>query len=176
VTTLVDPTAAAHQERPTAAGLRTRRPRVGLVDGMLHKVGRWGQGMLDAAQAVLAARLPGATFGRESLNPLDNPPPQLWAAHLAARYDAVVMTGGDCLTCVSRGVRDAIWAEIAGMPSVVICPAAVEPVVRQVCACYGMAGLPVCLVAESLFGRSRAEIARLVTPYLADLPEHLLRQ
>lgn len=176
MTALVDPTATAHQPRPLAPPLTAPRPRIGLVDGTLNKASRWGQGMLDAAESVLAARLPAARFGRESLNPLENPPPQLWADAMADRYDAVVVTGGDCVTCMSRGVRDAVWAELRGLPAVVVCTAAVDEIVRQVCTTYGMPDLPVCRVWESLFGLPRPEIARLVTPYLDDLPDHLLHR
>lgn len=174
MTVLVDPTASRHRSRPLAPRLRTERPRIGLVDGTLNKASLWGQGMLDAAEEVLRADRPGATFAREPLNPLENPPPELWAEAMAARYDAIVMTGGDCITCMSRGARDAIWAQRRGMPSVVVCTAAVEPIVRQVGTAYGLLDLPVCQVRESLFGLPRDEIARLVRPYLDDLPGALL--
>jgi hypothetical protein len=175
MTALIDPTAPRHHHRKPASRRLGTSPRVGLVDGMLNKRGGWGQGMLDAAEAVLRSRFPLARFARESINPLDNPPPDLFAAAMAEHYDALVVVGGDCVTCVSRGVRDAIWAELAGLPSAVVCTAAVEEVVRHVCATYGMPALRVFQVRESLIGQSRERIATLVAPYLDELPDALTR-
>jgi hypothetical protein len=167
--TLIDPTGTRHYDRPLCPRSLGAEPRIGLVDGTLNKGSHWGQGMLDAAEANLRTRLPGAVFGRVSLNPLDNPPPDLWAASMATRHDALVVVGGDCVTCMSRGIRDAIWAELAGLPSAVVCTAAVEEIVRQVCVTYGMPALHVFRVRESLFGQAREKIAELVTPYIGGL-------
>lgn len=172
---LVDPTAARHRPRPVSPGLPPgSAPHVGLVDGTLNKASAWGRGMLDAAQAALAATFPLATFGAESLDPLANEPPDRWAAGMTARYGAVVVSAGDCVTCTTRGVRDAVWVEAAGTPAVVVYTAAVDEVVAQVCATYGMPGLRACAVHASLFGLPRAEIAAATAPFVADLGRLLL--
>lgn len=172
---LIDPTAARHRPRPVARGFPAgSAPHVGLVDGTLNKASAWGRGMLDAAQAALAATFPLATFGEESLDPLANEPPDRWAAGMTARYGGLVVSGGDCVTCMTRGARDAIWVEAAGIPAAVVCTVAVDEVVAQVCAAYGMADLRVCRVRASLFGLSRAEIAAATAPFVADLGRLLL--
>lgn len=167
---LVDPTAARHLPRPVAPGLPPgSAPAVGLVDGTLNKSSLWGRGMLDAAAGAIRSSFPLATFREESLDPLANEPPDLWAAGMTARYQALVISAGDCVTCTTRGVRDAIWAEAAGAPAAVVCTAAVDEVVRNVCAAYGMPGLRVRHVHASLFGLPRAEIAAATAPFVADL-------
>jgi hypothetical protein len=172
---LIDPTAARRRPRPVSPGFPPgAAPHVGLVDGTLNKASRWGRGMLDAAAAALAGTFPGATFGEESLDPLANEPPDRWAAGMTARYGAVLVSAGDCVTCTTRGVRDAIWTETAGTPTAVICTAAVDDVVANVCAAYGMADLRVCRVHASLFGLSREDIAAATAPFVADLGRMLL--
>jgi len=167
---LVDPTAARRAARPPADGLEPdARPAVGLVDGMLNKASMWGRGMLDAAAAAIAEVFPQAAFTDESLDPLANEPPELWAGAMTARYDALVICAGDCVTCTTRGVRDAIWADSAGTPAAVVCTAAVDDVVRSVCDTFGMPGLRVCHVDASLFGLDRDGIAAATAPFVAHL-------
>ena len=174
---LVDPTAERRAERPPAEGLEAgSRPNVGLVDGTLNKASMWGRGMLDAAAAAISDVFPGASFGWESLDPLANEPPERWAAAMTSRYDALVVTAGDCVTCTTRGVRDAIWADSAGTPAAVVCTGAVDEVVQRVCQTFGMAALPVCRVETSLFGLSRAEIAARTAPFVGDLGTMLRRR
>ena len=168
--TLVDPTATRYTRRGQAHGLDPRSsPRVGLVDGTLNKASMWGRGMLDAAELAIRERVPNATFGWESLDPLANEPPELWAAGMTARYDALVISAGDCVTCTTRGVRDAIWVETAGVPAAVVCTSAVTDVVRSVCDTFGMPDLRICRVDASLFGLSRAQIAAETAPFVEDL-------
>lgn len=170
MTTLVDPTATRHHQRPKAARLaQDARPVVGLIDGTLNKASLWGQGMLDAAQVSIQAVFPDAQFIRESMDPLQNHAPDLWAAFAKERYSAIVVTAGDCVTCTSRGVRDAVWAEIAGMPAAVVCTEAMLEVVGGVCSTYGMPDLAVYPVGLSLFGLSRTHITAITAEYVTEL-------
>jgi hypothetical protein len=175
VATLVDPTADRHRARATAPPLQPdAAPHVGLVDGTLNKASLWGQGMLDAAADAIARRIPRATFGRESLDPLANDPPDRWSAAMADRYDGIVVVGGDCLTCITRGVRDAIWFDGLGKPAGVLCTAAVDEIVASVCATFGMSALRVARVETSLFGLDRATIANECQPAAEQLADALL--
>jgi hypothetical protein len=144
------------------------------VDGTLNKGSGWGQGMLDAAENVLAATLPDATFQRIDLNPLENPPPDRWVAATLADADYAVFSAGDCVTCTSRSVRDAIWSEIAGLPSAVVCTGSMADIVDQVCATYGMRDLPRFAVTESFFGLDRAQIGTLTRPFVDQLGRRLV--
>lgn len=176
-TALIDPTAARFDRRPPAPGLDPAgSPLVALVDGTLNKASHWGRGMLDAAAAALREAVPGARFGWESLDPLANEPPDLWAAGMTDRYDAVVVSAGDCVTCTTRGVRDAIWVEMAGVPAAVVCTEAVDEIVASVCATFGMPDLRVCRISHSLFGLSREQIAALAAADVADLGAALVRR
>jgi hypothetical protein len=172
---LVDPTAARHRERATAPPLqRHGASHVGLVDGTLNKSSLWGQGMLDAVADAIAHRLPAATFGRESLDPLANDPPDRWSAAMADRYDGIVVVGGDCVTCITRGVRDAIWFDRLGKPAAVLCTAAVDDVVASVCETFGMSALRVAWVEASLFGLDRTTIAKECQPAAEQLADALV--
>jgi hypothetical protein len=172
---LIDPTPGAQRHRPRAA----RHPYdgslpIGLMDGTLNKRSMWGQGMLDAAERVLRAHQPDAVFARHQINPLENPPPDMWADTVARGHAALVIVAGDCVTCTTRGVRDAIFSEAAGVPAAVVCTAAVCDVVTAVCRSYGMPDLPSRYVTESFFGCSRDEIAGITGPFVEDLPVDLL--
>lgn len=90
---------------PVAEAFATRQPaqrpdsldgaRIGLVDSMLNARANWGQGTLDAVQAHLAARFPGAVFERVSRPPMSPPPPNVFAAAMADQYAAIVTAVGD---------------------------------------------------------------------------------
>lgn len=173
-TVLVSPVAARTENRPLAARRRRATARTALVDGTLNKVSDWGQGMLDAAEQVLAATLPEATFQRIDLNPLENPPPDRWVAATLADVDYVVFSAGDCVTCTSRSVRDAIWSELAGLPAAVVCTGSMAEIVEQVCATYGMRDLARFAVTESFFGRDRAQICTIARPFVDQLGRRLV--
>jgi hypothetical protein len=161
---LVDPTAKAFVARHVSAPLLRFPCVVALVDGTLNKKSAWGKGMLDAVQQSIAAAGWPATFARIDLNPLDNPQPDLWVASVLREIDAMVVVGGDCVTCTTRGVRDAVWANAAGIRSVSVVTSAVADVAAAVCASYGMPDLPILAVRQSLYGKSRDEIAIAVQP------------
>lgn len=159
---LVDPRADRHRDRARARRhTLAAATKVVLVDGMLNKAAMWGQGMLDAAEQALRARAPHITFERESTNPLENRLSDEWAREHVGRCDAIVVAAGDCVTCTTRGVRDAIWSEVNDIPAVVVCTAAVVHVARDVCRAYGMPDLAVCPIAKSFFGLSRQQISDL---------------
>lgn len=174
---LVDPVADRHTTHALAS---RRRPdgdiRVGLIDATLNKASLWGQGMLDAAEARLGALMPLATYVREQLNPLDNPPVDRWAEATAGRFDIAVFSAGDCVTCTTRAVRSAIGLERAGVPSAVVCTAAMTDVVAAVCHGYGMPALASFPVRRSLFGAGREAIADTTAEAVADLPRALLAE
>ena len=173
-TDLVSPAADRIQARSMAERLSRDARVVALVDGTLNKGSLWGQGMLDAAEAALAPGLLSATFQRIDLNPLENPPPERWVAATLGGADGVVFAAGDCVTCTSRSVRDAIWAELAGHPAAMVCTGSMQDIVDQVCDTYGMPDLARFPVADSFFGRSREEIAVLTLPYVEQLTARLL--
>lgn len=62
---------------------------------MLHKRGLWGQGLLDAVELTLTARLTAADFGRVALDPITPEDPDVWATAMASRYHALVIAAGD---------------------------------------------------------------------------------
>ena len=174
---LVDPTAQVRRRRPLAAGLSPDSDgTILLVDGMLNKAGDWGRGILDAAERVLTPHFPRARFARLDLNPLATTPADLWADATAGRCDAVVVTAGDCITCTSRGARNAIAMEARDVPAAIICTDAVEDVVTAVCEASGTDDMHRVLLHESLFGRSRDDIASIVEPALSHLPAALHRR
>lgn len=93
---LVNPTAARQPVGDPAPRLGSRAElRVALVDGMLHKKALWGQGLLDAVEPAVAARRPTAVFDRVALDPIRPEEPDVWAAVMAARYEALVIAAGD---------------------------------------------------------------------------------
>lgn len=172
---MIDPTPRVREPRPRAL----RRPYdgsmpIGLMDGTLNKRSMWGQGMLDSAEWVLRSWQPDAIFVRHQINPLENPPPDMWADTVARGHAALVIAAGDCVTCTTRGVRDAIFSEAAGVPAAVICTGAVREVVMAVCRSYSMLDLASCFVTKSFFGQSRDAIAQLTVPFIEGLPSGLL--
>jgi hypothetical protein len=168
---LVDPTACEREQQRPAPRRRTlAASRVLLVDATLNKASRWGAGMLDAAHRVLAGA---ASCDRVELDPLDVRPGAWWVDAVASGYDAVVIAAGDCITCTSRAARNVVLAERAGIPSALVCTAATEQIARAVGYSLGLPGVRLFPVAESLFGRSRPEIADLVEASLADLARTL---
>lgn len=174
-TDLVDPVASRHETRALAPRRgRDVETRVGLIDATLNKASLWGAGMLDAAETRLGPLLPQARFVREQMNPLDNPPPDRWAAATAERMDLAVFSAGDCVTCTTRAVRSAIWLEVAGVPSAVVCTAAMTDVVESVCDAYGMPALARFPVASSFFGAGREDIASSTVDALTDLASAVL--
>lgn len=167
---LIDPTACEREQQSPAPRLTSLdASRVLLVDATLNKASRWGAGMLDAANRVLAA----ASCDRVELDPLDVRPGAWWVDSVASGHDAVVIAAGDCITCTSRAARNVVLAERAGIPSALVCTAATEQIARAVGFSLGLPGVRLFPVAESLFGRSRPEIADLVEASLADLPRTL---
>lgn len=173
---LVDPTAASFRRRPAAPGLDPGRPAtVVLVDGMLNKGSDWGRGILDAAELVLRAALPHVSCVRLDLDPLSLTPADRWADAVIAGCDALVVAAGDCITCTTRGVRNALEIEARGRPATIVCTAAVEDVVDAVRELHGAQHVHRVLLHDPLFGRARDEIARLVQPALTALPESLVR-
>lgn len=168
MTGLVDPTADRRAPRRLAPGVTLARARVGLVDSTLNKRAQWGSGMLDAAEAALRRAGVRATE-REAVNPVVREDGERWAARMARTYEALVIATGDCITCSSRSVRDAVIAEELGVPAVLIHTGGVTDVVRSACSAHRLPDLRRIAVQTSLFGRSRAEIAALVTPLLPPL-------
>lgn len=77
-----------------------RRPAlegtIALVDSMRNTRSNWGAGILDGAEQAVAARFPSVAFERiqRPFVPGTNPS-DLWAETMAARYAALVITGGD---------------------------------------------------------------------------------
>lgn len=171
--TLVDPTACERE-------VRARAPRrsslagapVLLADATLNKASSWGAGMLDAAARMLADNAE-VQCERADLDPLDVRPGQLWVDAVASRYDAVVLAAGDCITCTTRAARNVVLAERSGIPGALVCTVATAPIVRAVGRSLGLPDVAFFPVADSLFGRSRAEIADLVVPYVLQLPQTL---
>src|SRR5690348_10223359 len=92
---LVNPVAEAFDPRPAAPRAAKIEGRIGLVDGMVNPKGMWGQGMLDALEAELSERHPGARFERVSRPQLGATPAEVWASAMADRYSALVIAAGD---------------------------------------------------------------------------------
>lgn len=93
---LVDPTGGRRSEGRAAPRLEPgAEVRVGLADAMLHKRGLWGQGLLDAIERAMAARVRAAAFERVMLDPITPEDPDVWATVMAQRYHALVIAAGD---------------------------------------------------------------------------------
>jgi hypothetical protein len=93
---LVDPTGGRRSEGRAAPRLQPGADmRVGLVDAMLHKRGLLGQGLLDAVELAMGARVRSAAFGRVRLDPITPEDPDVWATVMASRYHALVIAAGD---------------------------------------------------------------------------------
>lgn len=173
---LVDPTARVHRRRPPAGGLpSTSTGTILLVDGMLNKASDWGKGILDAAEEALAETYVHASFARLDLDPLTTTPADLWAEAVVDLCDGLVVTAGDCITCTTRGARNALAVDTLGVPAVIVCTAAVEDVVAAVCEAHGAETMIRVLIHESLFGLERDVISRTVRPALDGLADALAR-
>lgn len=128
--------------------------------------------LLEAVAAELAVLLPGlrATVYRKpsvSVAPTDED-----LAEIVATADAAVAAIGDCGSCSSRTMRDAIELEWAGVPSVaIVADALVSPVdfMRQL---SGMPDYPYCVTAFPVGNLDADELAaraRQLAPRIVEL-------
>jgi hypothetical protein len=92
---LVSPVADEFASRQLAPRERDLVGPVALVDTMINQASLWGQGILDAVEAELRRRHPGASPERLSRPQLGASPAEIWAAAMADRYTALVIAAGD---------------------------------------------------------------------------------
>jgi hypothetical protein len=171
---LVNPTAKVFSYRDLVPRvLAHHQLQVSLVDGTLNKSSLWGQGMLDAAEASLSSRASLAVFRRIDLNPLDNPQPDLWVAATLGESQIMIVAAGDCITCTTRGVRDAVYANDAGILAVCLVTGAVAEIATAVATRYGLPDLPVVAIRTSLFGKSREEVSRTAAAEMDSLADQV---
>ncbi len=128
--------------------------------------------LLEAVALELSALLPGlqATVYRKpsvSVAPTDED-----LAEIIATADAAVAAIGDCGSCSSRTMRDAIELEWSGIPSVaIVADALLSPVnfMRQL---SGMPDYPYCVTAFPVGNLNAAELAaraQVLAPQIVDL-------
>ncbi|MFY9304992.1 MAG: hypothetical protein WAO31_05800 [Rhodoluna sp.] len=171
---LVNPTARVFTYRDLAPRVPAHRQlQIALVDGTLNKSSLWGQGMLDAAENSLSNRAPLAVFRRIDLNPLDNPQPDLWVAATLGGSQIMIVAAGDCITCTTRGVRDAVYANDVGILAVCLVTGAVAEIAIAVATRYGLPDLPVVAIRTSLFGKSRDEVASTAAEEIGSLVDQV---
>ena len=92
---LVSPVAGSFAPRALAPRPAALTGTVALVDGMLNAKAQWGQGILDAVEAELLGRHPGARVERIARPQLGATPAEVWAIAMADRYAALVIAAGD---------------------------------------------------------------------------------
>lgn len=136
---------------PLEAARRSAAPaldvRAGLRVALLSNGKANGTELLDAIAAELSDALPGVTFARYRKPSVSVPPSPEDVDEIVRTADAAICAIGDCGSCSSRTMRDAIDLELAGIPSVaVIADALVGPVdyMRRV---SGMPDYPFCVTA-----------------------------
>lgn len=91
----ISPVADSFVPRPAAPRAAAIEGTVALVDGMLNAKAQWGQGILDAVEAELRERHPGAQVERIARPQLGATPADVWATAMADRYAALVIAAGD---------------------------------------------------------------------------------
>lgn len=92
---LISPVADSFEPRLPAPRHAAIEGTVALVDGMLNAKAQWGQGILDAVEAELRERHPGAQVERIARPQLGTSPAEVWATAMADRYAALVIAAGD---------------------------------------------------------------------------------
>ena len=93
---LVSPEAETIEPQSPAPRLATfRGATVGLVDSMLNPGAMWGQGLLDAAEAHLAAVERTVSFQRIARSPVTPPSSSRWGRGIAEEVAAIITAAGD---------------------------------------------------------------------------------
>ena len=85
----------------------------------------------------------------------------------------MIVAAGDCITCTTRGVRDAVYANDVGILAVCLVTGAVAEIATAVATRYGLPDLPVVAIRTSLFGKSREEVASTAAEEIGSLVDQV---
>lgn len=169
--TLLDPTSKAHRRELKMAA----RPSdlKGKIAGFLWNNKPGGNILLDRFAQLLDERFhfaktlkhtkPHASSGA-SIDMLDS---------LSAECDLVITAVGDCGSCISYVIHDAIELEKRGIPSISICSHEFAPLGRIAAQALGMANLPMVIVPHPIGGVDPKEVARKADDAFEDMIEAL---